>query len=185
MSCCWKWGSQLFMLDRQYTLPRSTHSTKSELSFSMIGICNSVSKQGSIQGTIHSSRHSVNPSIPPLSQATYKMPQLVYSKAWKNALSDSSLGKPSKIDQSWWFTAPGDWGESVWCLPVVPLLGGIYHPQNWNLPQQKCLPKTSQTMCGVCSKWVLLSGLMTPFETTNGMEWHNPLIAVANLFAKF
>ena len=106
MSCCWKWGSQLSMLDRLYTLPQPTHSTKSELSFSMIGIWNSVSKQGSIQGTIHSCRPSVNPSIPPLSQATYKMPQLVYSKAWKNALSDSSLGKPSKIDQSWWFTAP-------------------------------------------------------------------------------
>ena len=42
-----------------------------------------------------------------------------------------------------------------------------------------------QMMCGVCSRWVLLSGLMTPFETTNGMEWHKPLIAAANLFATF
>ena len=95
------------------------------------------------------------------------------------------VGKTLQIwSVRWWFTAPGDWNRSG-AAKVVPPVGGICQPQNWNLPQQKCLPKTSQMMCGVCSRWVLLSGLMTPFETTNGMEWHKPLIAAANLFATF
>ena len=40
-------------------------------------------------------------------------------------------------------------------------------------------------MCGVCSRLVSLSGVMTPFETTTRMELHEPLMAASNLFPTF